>query len=63
MVLLEMESGREKNIIGYHLYEESKTKKIQVNLFTKHKQTHKHRKQTYGDSREKRRKNKLGVWD
>ena len=37
-------------------------KKIQMNLFTKHKQTYRHRKQTYGDPREKRGKNKLGVW-
>ena len=38
--------------ISYHLYEESK-KMIQMNLFTKHKQTHRHRKQTYGYQREK----------
>ena len=25
-----------------------KKKKIQINLFTKHKQTHRHRKQSYG---------------
>ena len=36
---MEMESGREKNITGYHLYEESK-EMIQLNLFTKQKQTH-----------------------
>ena len=33
--------------ISYHLYEESK-KMIQMNLFTKHKQTHRDRKQAYG---------------
>ena len=33
-----------------------------MNLYTKHKQTHKHRKQTYGYQREKRG-DKLGVWD
>ena len=34
-------------------------KMIQVNLFTKQKQTHRHRKQTYGYQRGK---NTLGVW-
>ena len=34
-----MESGREKNIIGYHLYEEFK-EMIQMNLIAKQKQTH-----------------------
>ena len=33
------------NIILYHLYVESK-KMIQMNLITKQKQTHRHRKQT-----------------
>jgi len=36
----------------YHSYVESK-KMIQMNLFTKEKQTHKHRKQTYGYQRGK----------
>ena len=36
----------------------------QVNLFTKQKQTHRHRKQTYGYQRGKRRgRDILGVWD
>ena len=34
----------------YHLYVESK-KKIQMNLFTKQKQTHRPQKQTYGYQR------------
>ena len=38
--------------IEYHLYEESK-KMIQMNLFTKQKQTDRHRKQIYGYQREK----------
>ena len=33
-----------------------------MNLFTKQKQTHRHRKQIYGYQRGKRR-NKLGAWD
>lgn len=36
---------------------------IQMNLLAKQKQTHRHRKQTYGCQREKRRKGKIGVWD
>ena len=39
------------NIIGYHLYVEFK--KIQMTLFTKWKETHIHRKQTYGHQRGK----------
>ena len=34
-----------------------------MNLFTKQKQTHRHRKQTYGYQRGKGGRNKLGVWD
>ena len=36
---------------------------IQMNLFTKQKQTHRHRKQMYGYQRGKRGRDKLGVWD
>ena len=38
-------------------------KMIQMNLFTKQKQTHRHRKQTYDYQREKEGREKLGVWD
>ena len=34
-----------------------------MNLFTKQKQTHRHRKQTYGYQRGEERKDKLGVRD
>ena len=34
-----------------------------MNLFTKHKQTHRHRKQTYGYQREAGGKDKLGAWN
>ena len=35
-----------------------------MKLFTKQKQTHRHRKQTYGYQRRKRwGRDKLGVWD
>ena len=40
-------SQTKTNIIWYHLYVESKNM-IQMNLFTKQKQTHRHRKQIYG---------------
>ena len=44
-----------------------KKKMIQMNLFTKQKQTHRHRKQTYGYQRGKLGRvggrDKLGVWD
>ena len=36
---------------------------IQMNLSTKQKQTHRHRKQTYGYPRGKGGRDKLGVWD
>ena len=35
---------------------------IQMNLFTKQKQTHRHRKQTYGYQRGKGRRDNLGAW-
>ena len=43
---------RKTNIIWYDWFVESK-QMIQMNLFTKQKQTHRHRKQTYGDQRGK----------
>ena len=37
---------------------------IQMKLFTKQKQTHRHRNQMYGDQREKvGERDKLGAWD
>ena len=47
IITLSEVSQRKTNIMWYHLYVESK-KMIQMNLFTKQKQTHRHRKQTYG---------------
>ena len=38
-------------------------KMIQMNLFTKQKQTHRLRKQIYRYQKGKVRRNKLGVWD
>ena len=48
------------NIIRYHLYVESE-KITQMNLFTKQKWTHRHRKQTYGNKRGKEGRDTLGV--
>ena len=54
---------RKTNITRHHSYVESK-KMIQMNLFTKQKQTNRYRKQTYGYQRGKGRgRDKLGVWD
>ena len=53
---------RERQISRYHLYVESK-KMIQMNLFTKQIQTHKHRKQIMVTKGERRRRDKLGAWD
>ena len=47
IIILSEVRQRKTNIIWYHLYVESK-KMIQMNLFTKQKQTHRHRKQIYG---------------
>ena len=44
-------SQRKTAITCYHLYVESGKKKIQMNLFTKQKQTYGHRKQIYGYQR------------
>ena len=42
-----------------------KKKRIQMNFFTKQKQTHRHKKQTYGYQRGRgeEERHKLGVWD
>ena len=53
---------RKTNTMWYHLYEKSR-KMIQVNLFTKQKQTRRHRKQTYGYQRRNGERVKLGIWD
>ena len=53
-------SQRKINTIHYHLYAES-TKIIQMSLFKKQKQTHRHRKQAYGFQTGKGGENKLGV--
>ena len=34
-----------------------------MNLFTEQKETHRHRKQTYGYQSRKGKEDKLGVWD
>ena len=47
IIILSEVSQTKTNIIWYHLYVDSK-KMIQMNLFTKQKQTYRHRKQIYG---------------
>ena len=45
-------------------YVEFERKMTQMNLFIKQKQTHRHRKQTYGYPRGKSsQRDKLGVWE
>ena len=51
VVILSEVSQRKTSVIWYHLHIESKKKMIQMNLFTKQKQTHRHRKQTYSYQR------------
>ena len=48
IIILSEVSQTRTNIIWYQLYVESKKKKMmQMNLFPKQKQTHRHKKQTY----------------
>ena len=49
-------SQTKTNIIRYHLFAKSEKKMIQMNLFTKLKQTHRLRKQIYGGEK---KENKL----
>ena len=44
-------------------YDNTYMKSKKMNLFTKQKQTHRHRKQTYGYQRGKGGREKLGAWD
>ena len=55
-------SQRKTNIIWYHLFMESK-KIVQTNLHTKQKQTHRHRKESFGYQRGREmERDKLGIW-
>ena len=63
IIVLSEVRQRKTNIIWYHLYAESK-KMIQMNLFTKQKQTHRLRERTYGYQRGRvGGRDRLGVWD
>ena len=55
-------SDREIEILYDISYMWNLKKMIQMNLFPKQKQTHSHRKQTYGYQKRKGRREKLGVW-
>ena len=63
IIIVSEERQRKTNIIRYHLYVESKKKMIQMNLFTKQKQTHIHGKQTYGYQRGKGGRDILRGWN
>ena len=53
---------RKTKMIWYHFYVEF-FKVIQMNLFTRPKKTHRHRKQTYGYQRRTGGRDKLGAWN
>ena len=60
IIILNEVRWREKD--KYYMISLKSKKIIQMNLYTKQKQNHRHRKQTYGYQRGKgRRKDKLGV--
>ena len=60
MIILSEVSQRKTDIIGHHLYVETK-KMIRMNLLTKQKQNYRHRR-TYGYQRGKAgERDKLGV--
>ena len=56
-------SDREIEILYDISYMWNLKKMMQVNLFTKQKQTHRYRKQTYGYQGVKWGRDKLGDWD
>ena len=60
IIILNQVSQRQ---ISYDIAYRKLNKKILMNLFTKQKQMHRHRKQTYGFQRGKKGRDKLGVWD
>ena len=63
-IIIPSKSDRERQILYDITYMWNLKKKIQIHLLTKQKQTHRHRKQTYGYQRGKGRwRDKLGVWD
>ena len=62
IVILSEVSQTKTNITWYRLYVESK-KMVQMNLFTKQKNSHRCRKQTYGYPGGKWGGDKLGDWD
>ena len=59
----EVKSDRARQILYDITYMWNLKKIVQMNLFTKQKQTHRHRKQTYGYQRESRGGINWGVWD
>ena len=63
-IIILVKSGRERQLYDIlYMWNLKKQKMIQMNLFTKQKQTHRHRKQTYGYQSGKGGGDKLGVWN
>ena len=61
---IERSKSHKERQISYDITYMWNLKKIQINLFTKQKQTHTHRKQTSDYQRGKWwKRDKLGVWD
>ena len=55
---------RERQISYGITYMQNLKKDTKMNLFTEQKQTHRHRKQTYGyQGGKEERRHKLGIWD
>ena len=63
-IILREVSQTEKDNVSHDItYVWNLKKMIQMNLYTKQKWTHRHRKQTYCYQRGKGRRDKLGIWD
>ena len=62
-IVIQSEVSQIEKDIGYHLYVESKKKMVQMNLFTKQKQSHKCRKTNIVIEVERRKRDKLADWD
>ena len=61
---MSIDRGMNKEDVVSYMWNLKKKKMIQMNLFTKQKQTHRHRKQTYGYQRGKvGGRDKFGDWD
>ena len=62
-IIILTEVSQTKKNTWYHLYAESKKMIQNGNFYTKQRETHRHRQQTYAYQSGKRRRDILGVWD